>query len=49
MGLPDQKEPTPMAAWGMTAEDGPYKKTKKNRVGIFAESSNYQIDQDVSR
>jgi len=30
MGLPDQKEPTPVAAWGMTAEDGPYKKTKKN-------------------
>ena len=27
MGLPDQKGPAPVAAWGMTAEDGPYKKT----------------------
>jgi hypothetical protein len=52
MGLPDQKGPAPVAAWGMTAEDGPYKKTKKKpktRVWIFAEYSNYQIDQDVSR
>ncbi len=43
MGLPDYKGPLPVAAWGMTAEDAPYKKTKKQknpktRVGIFAES-----------
>ena len=31
MSLPDQKGPTPVAAWGMTAEDGPYKKNQKNQ------------------
>ncbi len=29
MGLPDYKGPVPVAAWGMIAEDAPYKKTKK--------------------
>src|SRR5208282_1838421 len=31
MGLPDQKGPAPVAAWGMTAEDGLYEKTKKSK------------------
>ncbi len=32
MGLPDQKGPGPVAAWGMPAEDGLYKKTKNQKT-----------------